>query len=372
MNTEAAQQKQYPVLVLMGVSGSGKSTVGGMLAGAMGWDLQEGDDLHPQANIDKMATGHPLNDEDRWPWLDKIAVWIKSHTDAGQPGIVTCSALKRSYRDVLRGEHVVFVHLAGSRDQIGQRLTARSITTCPPRCSTPRSRHSRPSTRTNRPSSSTWAGVPPRSRRRSCDAWRHSNTEQARRVSTRGSGYGAWVTAAEEGHDVDQLRVDAQARLEVAVGEGRLTLEEYSDKAAVVWSPTADRGQLEQIVPFSAAPPAVVSPPQATIVGVFGDTKRSGRWSLAKKTLALLLFGDVKFDLRSATITASSSTITIVSIFGGDTRLRVPEGVSVELGGFDLFGDREFDGGRQDPGPGAPVIRVVAYSLFGDLTVRTG
>lgn len=125
MNSEAAQQKQYPVLVLMGVSGSGKSTVGGMLAGAMGWDLQEGDDLHPQANIDKMATGHPLNDEDRWPWLDKIAVWIKSHTDAGQPGIVTCSALKRSYRDVLRGEHVVFVHLAGSRDQIGQRLTAR-------------------------------------------------------------------------------------------------------------------------------------------------------------------------------------------------------------------------------------------------------
>ncbi|MCD2106311.1 MULTISPECIES: gluconokinase [Rhodococcus] len=125
MNSEAAQQKQYPVLVLMGVSGSGKSTVGGMLAGAMGWDLQEGDDLHPQANIDKMATGHPLNDEDRWPWLDKIAVWIKGHTDAGQPGIVTCSALKRSYRDVLRGEHVVFVHLAGSRDQIGQRLTAR-------------------------------------------------------------------------------------------------------------------------------------------------------------------------------------------------------------------------------------------------------
>ena len=86
MNSEAAQQKQYPVLVLMGVSGSGKSTVGGMLAGAMGWDLQEGDDLHPQANIDKMATGHPLNDEDRWPWLDKIAVWIKSHTDAGPAG----------------------------------------------------------------------------------------------------------------------------------------------------------------------------------------------------------------------------------------------------------------------------------------------
>lgn len=129
--TEKAAQKN-PVLVVMGVSGSGKSTVGGMIAGAMGWDLQEGDDLHPQANIEKMATGHPLNDDDRWPWLDKIALWITQHTDAGQPGIVTCSALKRSYRDILRGENVVFIHLAGSRDQIGQRLTARLDHYMPP------------------------------------------------------------------------------------------------------------------------------------------------------------------------------------------------------------------------------------------------
>ncbi|MGG7100396.1 gluconokinase [Rhodococcus sp. 24CO] len=129
--TDKAAQKN-PVLVVMGVSGSGKSTVGGMIAGAMGWDLQEGDDLHPQANIEKMATGHPLNDDDRWPWLDKIAQWITHHTDAGQPGIVTCSALKRSYRDILRGENVVFVHLAGSRDQIGQRLTARLDHYMPP------------------------------------------------------------------------------------------------------------------------------------------------------------------------------------------------------------------------------------------------
>ncbi|MCE4267995.1 gluconokinase [Rhodococcus globerulus] len=129
--TEKAAQKN-PVLVVMGVSGSGKSTVGGMIAGAMGWDLQEGDDLHPQANIEKMATGHPLNDDDRWPWLDKIAQWITQHADAGQPGIVTCSALKRSYRDILRGENVVFIHLAGSRDQIGQRLTARLDHYMPP------------------------------------------------------------------------------------------------------------------------------------------------------------------------------------------------------------------------------------------------
>lgn len=130
MTTEIAQKN--PVLVVMGVSGSGKSTVGGMIAGAMGWDLQEGDDLHPQANIEKMAAGHPLCDDDRWPWLDKIARWITERTDAGEPGIVTCSALKRSYRDVLRGDNVVFVHLAGSRDQIGQRLTARLDHYMPP------------------------------------------------------------------------------------------------------------------------------------------------------------------------------------------------------------------------------------------------
>lgn len=130
MTSEAV--KKNPILVVMGVSGSGKSTVGGMLAGAMGWDLQEGDDLHPQANIEKMATGHPLDDEDRWPWLDKIARWIMEHAEAGAPGIVTCSALKRSYRDIMRGENVVFVHLAGSRDQIGQRLTARLDHYMPP------------------------------------------------------------------------------------------------------------------------------------------------------------------------------------------------------------------------------------------------
>lgn len=116
---------QQPVLVLMGVSGSGKSTVAGMLAGRLGWDLAEGDDMHPPANVAKMSAGHPLDDEDRWPWLEAIAEWIRAHTEAGKPGIVTCSALKRSYRDVLRGDHVVFVHLAGTRDQIARRLATR-------------------------------------------------------------------------------------------------------------------------------------------------------------------------------------------------------------------------------------------------------
>jgi gluconokinase len=113
------------VLVLMGVSGSGKSTVAALLAGRLGWDFEEGDDLHPPANVAKMHAGHPLDDEDRKPWLAKVAEWITEHTEAGRPGIITCSALKRSYRDVLRGEHVVFVYMAGTQEEIGDRLAAR-------------------------------------------------------------------------------------------------------------------------------------------------------------------------------------------------------------------------------------------------------
>ena len=116
---------QQPVLVLMGVSGCGKSTVAALLAGQLGWDFQEGDDLHSEANVEKMASGQPLTDDDRRPWLDAVASWIRKHDLAGIPGIVTCSALKRSYRDRLRGPHVVFIYLAGSNDEIRNRLSAR-------------------------------------------------------------------------------------------------------------------------------------------------------------------------------------------------------------------------------------------------------
>ncbi|MET4047894.1 gluconokinase [Rhodococcus sp. UYP5] len=119
----------HPVLVIMGVSGSGKSTVAGVLARALSWDFQEGDDLHPASNVAKMASGVPLTDEDRLPWLNTIADWIRSHTRRGEPGIVTCSALKRSYRDVLahgsEGQ-VLFVHLVGTKTQLGDRLDVRS------------------------------------------------------------------------------------------------------------------------------------------------------------------------------------------------------------------------------------------------------
>lgn len=114
-----------PVLVVMGVSGSGKSTVAGLLAERLGWDLVEGDDLHPDENVAKMASGVPLDDDDRAPWLDTVSSWIVEHALAGVPGVVTCSALKRRYRDVLREHDVVFVHLRGSGELLGTRMAAR-------------------------------------------------------------------------------------------------------------------------------------------------------------------------------------------------------------------------------------------------------
>ena len=114
-----------PVLMIMGVSGSGKSTIAGLLAGRLGWDLQEGDDLHPPANVAKMASGTPLTDSDRGPWLDRVAAWITAQTAAGAPGVITCSALRRSYRDRLRGDRVVFVHLTGGKARIADRMAVR-------------------------------------------------------------------------------------------------------------------------------------------------------------------------------------------------------------------------------------------------------
>ncbi|WP_269046315.1 gluconokinase [Paenarthrobacter sp. Z7-10] len=113
------------VLVLMGVSGCGKTTVAALLSDQLGWDFEEGDSLHPQANVDKMAAGHPLNDEDRWPWLDKVAEWINGRLDAHQNGIVTCSALKRSYRAKLARPGVIFVYLNGDQETIAARLARR-------------------------------------------------------------------------------------------------------------------------------------------------------------------------------------------------------------------------------------------------------
>lgn len=115
------------VLVVMGVAGCGKSTVADLLAARLAWPFMEGDSLHPESNIAKMESGQPLTDEDRGPWLDRVAAWIERQHTAGQDGIITCSALKRSYRDVLnrRGEGVVFVYLAGERRTLEDRMQAR-------------------------------------------------------------------------------------------------------------------------------------------------------------------------------------------------------------------------------------------------------
>jgi gluconokinase len=115
------------VLVIMGVSGSGKTTVAEILAGRLGWPFQEGDALHPRSSTDKMRAGQPLTDIDRQRWLELIAEWVEERLDAAENGIITCSALKRSYREVInrRGSGVLFVYLAGSRETIAERLTAR-------------------------------------------------------------------------------------------------------------------------------------------------------------------------------------------------------------------------------------------------------
>lgn len=125
MSTTQQRVAEPVVLVLMGVSGSGKSRLAAMLAGRLGWDFQEGDDLHPAENIAKMAAGLPLTDEDRWPWLVRVGLWITEHTAAERCGLITCSALKTVYRDLLRGDRVIFVYLAGSRELIARRLAVR-------------------------------------------------------------------------------------------------------------------------------------------------------------------------------------------------------------------------------------------------------
>ena len=116
------------VIVVMGVSGCGKSTVGARLAERLGWNFAEADLFHPPANIEKMRNGVPLDDDDRWPWLQSIAAWIDGARRGGRRGVVTCSALKRRYRALIVGERrdVALVYLKGDHDLIARRLAARS------------------------------------------------------------------------------------------------------------------------------------------------------------------------------------------------------------------------------------------------------
>ncbi len=114
-------------LVIMGVAGSGKTTTATLLSERLGWSFRDADSFHPPANIEKMSRGEALTDEDRWPWLEAIGAWIDDHIAAGKSTVVTCSALKRSYRDVLVGDppRAHLVHLVGSRDLIAGRMGSR-------------------------------------------------------------------------------------------------------------------------------------------------------------------------------------------------------------------------------------------------------
>jgi len=115
------------VIVLMGVSGCGKSTTGAALSRSLGWPFRDADSFHPPANIAKMSQGLPLDDDDRGPWLAAIAWWIDERCELGEPGIVSCSALKRAYRQRIIGARrgVRLVYLQGDIALIGRRLRAR-------------------------------------------------------------------------------------------------------------------------------------------------------------------------------------------------------------------------------------------------------
>ena len=116
-------------VVVMGVSGTGKSRIGAGIAAALGVPLTEGDQHHPRANIEKMASGVPLTDEDRGPWLDVLAGLLADDDRAGRTSVLACSALRRVYRDRLRGDlppsDVFFVHLSGSRELLRERMSGR-------------------------------------------------------------------------------------------------------------------------------------------------------------------------------------------------------------------------------------------------------
>jgi adenylylsulfate kinase-like enzyme len=121
VNEETAGKTSPIILIVMGVSGSGKTTVAAMLAGRLHWRFQEGDALHPQANVDKMRHGIPLTDADRLPWLDSIAALVDRWSAEGVSGIITCSALKRAYRERIRAGRpaVELIYLHGARTGVG-------------------------------------------------------------------------------------------------------------------------------------------------------------------------------------------------------------------------------------------------------------
>jgi len=131
---EASRGTPTTSVVVMGVSGSGKSTVAAGLVDRLGCEFAEGDDFHPAENVAKMRAGTPLDDDDRWPWLRTLAAWIGEHEQAGRSVVVTCSALKRSYRDLLSEGHpsVWFAHVTVDAQLLRDRVEQRTGHYMPP------------------------------------------------------------------------------------------------------------------------------------------------------------------------------------------------------------------------------------------------
>jgi gluconokinase len=128
MSPEAERERnETSIIVVMGVSGSGKSTIAAMLAVRLHWTYEDADWFHPPANVEKMHSGKPLTDEDRWPWLRAIAAWIDDARGARKHAVIACSALKRAYRDILVGNRrdVRIVYLKGGRELIARRMSLR-------------------------------------------------------------------------------------------------------------------------------------------------------------------------------------------------------------------------------------------------------
>jgi ribose 5-phosphate isomerase A len=127
LDSARAHRGSPPVLVIMGVSGSGKTTIAEELAARLGWPFQEGDSLHPESNVAKMHAGIPLTDEDRLPWLQRVAAWVDGQRAKKQPGIITCSALKKSYRQAVIGDRpeARLVYLRVGHDLVAAHLSGR-------------------------------------------------------------------------------------------------------------------------------------------------------------------------------------------------------------------------------------------------------
>jgi len=164
-------------------------------------------------------------------------------------------------------------------------------------------------------------------------------------------------------------RAAAAERLTDAAGDGRLTLEEFSDRVGAVWgADTAD--QVAHATAGIQAPPVGATRTVSTVFALLGDQTRGGRWRLPARMRGWCLMGDINLDLRSAICSEPVVEITAWTLMG-DLDVIVPDGVEVELGGFDLLGDREI---RLAPVPrrsGTPLIRIRAYAVMGDVTIRS-